>query len=102
MKVNKIVDDENEEDAKMPATHNLIWHFEAVNAAGDTQRFQCGKAFDLAAWDDPRDAAIFFTMEETLPALAEETTASGGPVWHLTKPASIQVFAVRPLSDTAL
>lgn len=74
-------------------THNLIWHFEAVNVRGEQKRFQCSKPISLEDWDTPREAAIWFTMSETVPSLDG---------WHLTQPKSIQVWNIVPLSDVAM
>ena len=89
------------------ANSEIIWHFTAVNAKGETKRFRCSKYVDLAAWGDTadeaaREAAIWATIQETLPGLAAESEKQGGPVWHLTKPASIEIFDVRSLSDVGL
>ena len=79
----------------MTETHTLIWHFDVANAKGEVKRFQCAAPIDPSEWDDDvREAAIFLTFQE------REYLAKDG--WHIQKPATIQVFALRPLSDIAL
>ena len=76
----------------MTATHNLLWSFEVHNAHGGVKRVDCSKPFNPAEWDDPRDAAIFFTFDSK-DALAAEGL-------HIGKPATIRVDGARALSDT--
>jgi hypothetical protein len=78
----------------MTATHELLWKFEAHKADGTTNTFSASKYFDPTRWDDPREAAIFFTFED------KEALAAQG--WHIGKPATIRVYGIRELSDTAL
>ncbi|MBX5143332.1 hypothetical protein HJB79_32050 [Rhizobium lentis] len=75
------------------ATHTLQYFFEAVNVRGERKRFSASKVIDIASWDEPRDAAIFFVMNEDIPSLDG---------WHLTAPRDIQVWNVVPLSDTGM
>ena len=75
------------------ATHTLRYFFEAKNARGEQKRFSASKAINLTDWEEPREAAIFFAMNEDIPFLDG---------WHLTAPRDIQVWAVAPLSDTGL
>ena len=78
----------------MTATHNLLWEFEAHKADGTTYTFAASKAFNPTRWDDPRDAAVFFTFEDK-----DALEADG---WHIGKPSTITVYGVRPLSDSVL
>ena len=82
----------NPTDMALP-THNLNWLFDATNVQGETKRLQCSRPICLSEWDDPRDAAIFFTINETLPGLDG---------WHLVAPKTIQVWKVAELSDVEL
>jgi hypothetical protein len=75
-------------------THNILWSFAAHKADGTTETLNCSKPFKPTEWDDPRDAAIFFTFE------AKDALAAEG--WHIGKPATIQVEAVRRLSDVGI
>lgn len=75
----------------MTETHNLLWHFVGHKADGTTETLSCSKPFNPSEWDDPRDAAVFFTFE------TKEALAADG--WHIGKPETIQVFDVRRLSD---
>jgi hypothetical protein len=78
----------------MNATHNLLWEFDACKADGTAHTFSASKAFNPASWDDPRDAAIFFTFEDKAALEADG--------WHIGKPSTIKVYGVRQLSDSAL
>jgi hypothetical protein len=78
----------------MTMTHKLLWEFEAHKVDGTTFTFAASNSFDPTCWDDPRDAAIFYTFEDK-----DALEADG---WHIGKPSTIKVYAVRPLSDTAL
>lgn len=78
----------------MTATHNLLWEFDAHKADGTKHTFSASKAFNPTDWDDARDAAIFFTFED------KEALAADG--WHVGKPATVQVYGIRKLSDADL
>ena len=81
-------------------THNLLWIFDATNAHGETHRFQCSKHYTPEQWDgDDFGAAMFYTITETEPGLKAEAERTGATPWNVT-PRSVQVFDVRPLSDT--
>lgn len=76
----------------MALTHEVLWEFEGYKADGTAQMLSCSKPFNPEHWDDPREAAIFFTYN------AKEALAAEG--WHIGKPESIKVYGVRSLSDT--
>lgn len=88
------------------ATHNLIWHFDAVNVRGETKEFQCSKPIRPEDWDTPWEAAMFFTLNETVPAMHNDADCQGGPVWHVNRAKkmsdAIRVYDLKPLSDCRL
>lgn len=76
------------------ATHNILWSFKAHKTDGTSQFLDCSKPFNPSEWDDPREAAIFFTFD------SKDALAADG--WHIGEPKEIKVSRIHPLSDAGL